>query len=64
MTMLLKIRNEDSSRTAKISVRDHAQDGSVHVVQEHEVRPGEEQVVYIHSSRDLLVEEQPDSQAP
>lgn len=60
MTMKITIANEDQTRIARVQVRDHTGKpgtGGWRVDSETEIPPGETRSFFVHSTRDLFVEE-------
>jgi hypothetical protein len=64
MTMRIKVTNEDQTRTARVRVRDaKVYDGKTtgEFVEDSnpptEIAPGQSADFYVHSTRDLIVEE-------
>jgi hypothetical protein len=61
MTMKIIVTNGDQNRAARVCVRDIAADGTRHNGDPaHVLKPGESVDCWIHSSRDVQVDEMPE----
>jgi hypothetical protein len=59
MTMRIVIKNEDPTKTAIVTTIGRFADGAYEI--DKELRPGEQEEIYIHATKSIVIREQPES---
>ena len=65
MTMLISVKNEDPTRTARVEVQDFSVERrTIACVDLFELAPGMSRAVHIHAARQVVVTENPLAEIP